>query len=148
MFCFYKHHTRSSMEKTKLGITVSLLAAIMFFSGTISVLITALIVGYVLLKEEDEWLRSSAVKAMIVIVTFGVLRSGVGLIEYVFSFITYVVQWFTYKTINVPLNLDRMLNLVFSFLEDALLILFGLKALTKGTVKVSFIDKLVNKHMK
>ena len=136
------------MEKTKLGISVSLLAAIMFFSGTVSALVTALIVGYVLLKEEDEWLRSSAVKVMIVIVTFGVLRGGVGMIDDVFSFITYVVQWFTYKTVNVPLNLDRMLSVTFNFFEDALLILFGFKALTKGTVKVNFIDKLVNKHMK
>ena len=130
-----------------MGISVGLLAAIMFFSGTMNFIVAVLLAGYVLLKENDEWLRRSAVKLVVVLVTFGVLINCVGLITDVFSVLTYVIQWFTYKTIRVPLNLDNILIIAFGFIRDALLILMGLKALTKGTVKLQFFDNIMNKHM-
>lgn len=135
------------MEKTKLGISVSLFAAIMFFSGTMNFVVAALIAGYVLLKEDDEWLKRSAVKMLVILVTFGVLSNCVGLIQYVFSVLTYIIRWFSIGSVEVPLNLDYILNCVFGFASDALLILLGLKALSKGTIRIKFIDNILNKHM-
>ena len=53
------------MNKTKLGITTGLLAALAYFTGCFSgYLLLFLVAGYVLLKEEDEWLRKNVVKAV------------------------------------------------------------------------------------
>lgn len=48
------------MSKTKLGISTTLLAALAYFAGGFSgYLLLFLVAGYVLLKEEDEWLKKN-----------------------------------------------------------------------------------------
>ena len=57
-----------SMQKTKIGMTVGLLGAAIYFIGLFSGYLTVvLLIGYVLLFEENEWLRKSAVKAVALI---------------------------------------------------------------------------------
>ena len=53
------------MQKTKLGISVGLLGAAIYFTGLFSgYLVAVLLAGYVLMFEENEWLRKNAVKAV------------------------------------------------------------------------------------
>ena len=53
------------MEKTKLGISVSLMAAAVYLLGLLSgYTVTILLVGYILLKEEDMWLKKQSVGAL------------------------------------------------------------------------------------
>ena len=53
------------MEKSKLGISVGLLAALLYFLGLLSgYLVTVLVAGYILVAESNLWLRKSAVKAV------------------------------------------------------------------------------------
>lgn len=58
------------MEKSKLGISVGLLAAGMYFLGMVSVLAVVVVAGYVLLREDDAWLKRSAVKAAVLAIAF------------------------------------------------------------------------------
>ena len=51
------------MQKTRLGISVGLLGAAIYFMGLFSgYLLAVLLAGYVLLFEENSWLRKNAVK--------------------------------------------------------------------------------------
>lgn len=135
------------MEKTKVGVSVGLLGAIMFFMGTINILVAIVIAGYVLIKEENQWLKKAAVKMLIVIATFGVLLAGMGLVDNVVNVINVIINWFTYKDINLPLNIDLIYRYACYFCQDAILLLLGFKALSMGTVKLGFFDKIINKHM-
>lgn len=135
------------MEKAKIGISVGLLGAIMFFMGTINILGAIVIAGYILIKEENAWLKKAAVKMLIVVATFGVLLTCMGLVDDVVNVINVVINWFTYKSIKLPLGIDNIYRYVCYFCQDALLVLLGFKALSMGTVKLGFFDKIINKHM-
>lgn len=56
-----------------MGISVGLLAAGMYFLGMISVLALVVVAGYVLLKEDNAWLKRSAVKAAVIPIAFALL---------------------------------------------------------------------------
>ena len=53
-----------------LGISVGLAAMMIYFSGLISNTILVVAAGYVLLKEEDRWLRAVAAKAILIVCIF------------------------------------------------------------------------------
>ena len=50
------------MQKSKLGISVGLLGALIYFAGLINPLAMIVLVGYVLLKEENPWLRKAQLR--------------------------------------------------------------------------------------
>lgn len=57
------------MEKTRLGISINLFAALLYFIGVGgSVLVVAVAAGYVLFFEESERLKKTALKSLILIV--------------------------------------------------------------------------------
>ena len=58
------------MQKTRLGISVGLISAIMFFLGAFSVYAPVIIlICYVIFFEQDEWLRRNAIFTAVVIVS-------------------------------------------------------------------------------
>lgn len=135
------------MQKTKLGVSIGLVGAALYFLAAINIIPAFLLAAYVLLYEENEWLKKSAIKMMIVTVVFGLLFVGVGLIQDVFGVLNYVINWVHTTNITVPLNLDRILQYVITFFQDFILVIMGFKALSMGTVKSEFIDKTIDKHM-
>lgn len=137
------------MQKTKLGISVGLMGAGLYFFGLISLIPAFLLAAYVLLREDNEWLKKTAVKMLVIVLAFGALNAGVGLIQDIFRVMDYVLGWipFLHLSIGVPLNLDAILNYAIYFIRDLVLILLGFKALSAGSMKVGFADKLVSKHM-
>ena len=74
------------MNKTKLGISTHLLAAIVYllglFGNTVAIVIAA---GYVLIREDDEWLRKSAIKALVIHVFITALTYVIAFIPGVFE---------------------------------------------------------------
>ena len=50
------------MQKTKLGLTVGLVGAGLYFLGLFSFIPAFLLAAYVLLMEDNEWLKKTAVK--------------------------------------------------------------------------------------
>lgn len=135
------------MQKTKLGLSVQIVGAALCFLGCISYLPAVLLAGYVLLFEENEWLKKTAVKMMIVTITFTLALVGVGLIQDVFGLLDACIGWILPFNVDVPFNLDIILRYIFSFLQDFILIVMGFKALSLGTIKSNFIDKIIDKHM-
>ncbi len=69
------------MQKTKLGISVGLLGAAIYFTSLFSgYLVPVILTGYVLLFEENDWLRKNAVKAVSLMVFFSFIVVVINLI--------------------------------------------------------------------
>lgn len=76
------------MQKTRLGISAGLLGAAIYFVGLFSgYLVAVVLTGYVLLFEENSWLRKSAVKAVFVMALFSLLITVLNLVPNAISFI-------------------------------------------------------------
>lgn len=137
------------MQKTKLGITVGMLGAAMFFACffggfTVSVVLS----GYILLFEENAWLRKSAVKGVALLFGFAVLSAIVYLIPEVIDIISEVLGIFGgqfYPTFI--LKIFSVVSSVLSIIEKLLFIVLGVKSFNQGTVRIPVIDSIVNKYM-
>lgn len=90
------------MEKTRLGISVGLLAAIMYFMGILNLLGLLLIAGYILFCEKDLWLRKSAVKAVLIYAVFAVITLILGVIDNCFGILNTMIGWLFSFRIDFP----------------------------------------------
>lgn len=137
------------MQKTKLGISVELLGAAAIFSCFFGGYTVAVILaGYILLFEENAWLKKTAVKSVALLFGFGVLSSLIYIIPNAISLIGSFLNIFGGSfylnfVSNVISFVDNALNLI----EKLLFIVLGLKAFNQGTVKIPVIDSLINKYM-
>lgn len=137
------------MQKTKLGVSVAVMGAAMYFFGYFSgYTAIALLAGYVLLMEENEWLKKTAVKAIATMVVFSLLSVLIGLIPNVFSLIQDICVLFGGEVnFSVIFRIQSLLNSALRLVEAIVFLLLGLKALRQGTIKVPVVDNLVNKSM-
>lgn len=137
------------MEKTKLGIAVGLVGAFVCaavgFGGYVA---AAIAVGYVLLFEQNEWLKKTAVKAAATLVVFGFATELIGLVPSAINWVASIINVFG-------------ANLYFEFINDVFgvitkfigivrdLVFLGLifKSLNQGTVKVPVVDGIVDKYL-
>ena len=137
------------MRKTRLGISVGLLGAALFFvaqfSGYLGVI---LIGGYILLFEENAWLKKSAVKAMAVLLLFSFAIAVLGLIPDCFDVIDSILGIFK-GSFNIAFisRIISCLTTILRFVEKLLFLGLGLKAFNQGTIPVPFVDSLVEKGM-
>ena len=77
------------MEKTKLGVSVGLVGAAAFFCALFGGYTpTLLVAGYVLLFEENVWLKKTCVKAVALMMSISVLVTGIGLIPDLFGWLS------------------------------------------------------------
>ncbi|MCI6995897.1 MAG: hypothetical protein MR936_03630 [Eubacterium sp.] len=137
------------MQKTRLGISVGLIGSAMFFMGLFSgYFVVTLLAGYVLLFEQNAWLRRSAVKALSLMVFFSLLVTLLNLIPDVCDVVNNFAFIFNGNfSITV---LDRFFNALVSgvnVIEKVLFMGLGLKALSQGTIVIPMIDKFISKHM-
>lgn len=137
------------MQKTKLGISVGLMGAAVYFTSLFSgYLVPVLLTGYVLLFEENEWLKKSAVKAVALMAFFSLLTVGINLIPNLMSFINSIVSMFGGNFyIGFLDNLIDAIVTALSIIEKLLFIGLGLTALNQGNISVPVVDKLINKYM-
>ena len=137
------------MQKTRFGITVSLLGAAIYFMGLFGgFLVTALLTAYVLMFEENEWLKKSAVKAVALMVVFSILSVLIYLIPNVINFIDSVVGIFGGSFyINLVSSLANAAASALDIIEKVLFIGLGIKALNQGNIAVPVVDKLIDKYM-
>ena len=137
------------MQKTRLGISVGLLGAAIYFMGLFSgYLLAVLLAGYVLLFEENSWLRKNAVKAMSVMAVFSLLITVLNLVPNAIGFINDVVSIFGGSFYAAFLsNLISAAVAALNIIEKLLIIGLGVKALTQGTIAVPVVDNLINKYM-
>lgn len=137
------------MQKTRLGISVGLLGAAIYFAGLFSgYMVAVVLAGYVLLFEENEWLKRSAVKAVATMMLFSLLLVVINLIPNAVSFISNVAGIFNGNFSITPLT--KAIAAIASALDISEKLLFlglGLKAINQGNIAVPVVDKLISKYM-
>ncbi len=136
------------MQKTKLGISVGLLGAALYFMGLVNFLGLILLAGYVLLFESNEWLRRSAVKAVAIVLGFALISVAIGISNDVFAVLNGLLSWVRISfRISWPLQLDSIVLNVVDILEKLILLLLGFKAFTQGSMNVGPIDNVIDKNI-
>ena len=137
------------MQKTRLGISVGMLGAAIYLTGRFSGYVVAvLMAGYVLLFEENSWLRRSAVKAVSLMVFFSFITVLINLIPNAISSINYIASMFGSSFYAVFItNLVSAVTSIIDIIEKLLFIGLGVKALNQGTITAPVVDKLVSKYM-
>lgn len=137
------------MQKTRLGITVGLLEASIYFTGLFGgFLVAVVLVGYSLMFEENEWLKRNAVKAIALMIFFAMLSAVVNLIPDTISFINYVAGIVGgYVNAEMLSSITSAIVSAIGISEKILFIVLGIKALNQGTVAVPIVDKLIDKYM-
>lgn len=137
------------MQKTKLGISVGMLGAAIYFVGMFGGYVPAgLLVGYVLLCEQNEWLRRNAVKAMALMVLFSLASAIVYLIPDAIAVISDLASIFGGSFGILFLSkLVTALADILDLIRKLLFISLGLKALNQGSIAIGFVDGLLNQYM-
>lgn len=137
------------MQKTKLGITVGAIGAITYFAGFFSGCLVAIILaGYVLLFEENAWLKRSVVKAIVLLAFFSVTIAIINVIPDLIGFIGNIASVFNgHFTISKLNQIVTVLVSGLNLIEKVLFLGLGLKALEQGTIVIPFIDKKVSKYI-
>lgn len=137
------------MQKTRMGISVGLLSAAIYFTALFSgYLAPVLLAGYVLLFEENDWLKRNAVKAVVLMTCFSFVMAVIGLLPDLISFINDVFVVFD-ESFHVAI-ISKVLQVVtsaISILEKVLFLALGLKALNQGSFSVPVVDDMLNKYM-
>lgn len=137
------------MQKTKLGITVGAFGAITYFAGFFSGYLVAIVMaGYVLLFEENAWLKRSVVKAIVVMAFFSVLVALINFIPDVIGFIENIALVFNRHFAIVKVNqIITVLISGINIVEKVLFLGLGTRALSQGTIVIPFIDTKVSKYI-
>ncbi|MBD5530749.1 MAG: hypothetical protein HDQ98_00900 [Lachnospiraceae bacterium] len=136
------------MLKTKLGISIALVGAAMYFLGAISFTPAVLLAGYVLIVEQNEWLKRQAAKMIGVVVVFGLLSIAVGWIDDVVYMLGIIVRWFSKDTyLSVPANLTTLCQYIITLAKEVFLLMMGFMALGMKNVKLGVVDKQLDKFM-
>lgn len=136
------------MLKTKLGVSIALVGAAMYFLGAISFVPAVLLAGYVLIAEQNEWLKRQAAKMVGVVVVFGLLSIAVGWIDDIVYILNIIVRWFDKDAyLSVPANLTSLCQSVISIAKEVFLLLMGFMALGMKNVKLGVVDKQLDKFM-
>ena len=94
------------MQKTKLGISVELLAALMYFIGLINLVGLLIVAGYVLICEKDAWLKRSAVTAIALSVAFSLISVVIGFGDNLFGLFNSLLANFSFIHLIPLLSLN------------------------------------------
>ncbi len=135
--------------KSRLGISVGLLGAIIYACGLFGGYIPLIILcGYVLLVEKNDWLEYVAVKAICVNILFSVLFLIISvipdLLDIIQDFVYLFKGTFSYQVIS---NMESCVYGIISFIKNITYLLLMFKALTLGDMRIGVVDSLINKHM-
>ncbi len=138
------------MQKTKLGISVGLLGAIIYFASAFGggYLVALLLCGYVLLFEDNPWLRKTSVKAVLLLIIFSLISVVLGLIPDIWQTITNLLTAFNkYPSSTFMSGINSAISSAITIIKSVLFIILGLKALNQGAIKLLIIDKIIDKYM-
>lgn len=138
------------MQKTKLGISVGLLGAIIYFAAAFGggYLVALLLCGYVLLVEDNPWLRKTSVKAVLLLVLFSLISVVLGIIPDIWQTITNLLTAFNkYSSSTFVSGINSAISSTITIVKSILFVILGLKALNQGAIKLPIIDKIIDKYM-
>ena len=138
------------MEKTKLGISVGMLGAVVYFSAALFGYLALLVVGgYILFVEKKEWLKKCVIKAVVLMLLYSLITTVIGLIPQLISLSGgeetlfgsyYLYLAGAYQIVSVVL-------VVLNFVRIGFFIALGIKALSEKTINIPLIDNFINAYM-
>lgn len=137
------------MKTTKLGVSVGLLGAgaylATYFSGYF---VAFLIAGYVLMFEENVWLKKACVKAIAVSCVFDVLTAAIGLIPDVLSWISSFLGIFgVYFSYSLASSIISVVVGAIGIVQTVVFLALGLKALKQDTIAIPVVDGMIEKYI-
>ena len=136
------------MEKTKLGISVGLAGAVMYLLGLYGgYMVTLLAAGYILLVEENAWLKKAAVKTVMLMIAFSVLSSAANFLPNVWAFLGSIINAFGGHLHGDFLSgFSTVLNNALYLAELVLSVLLAWKALKQQTIEIPALDRFLEKN--
>lgn len=144
------------MYKTKLGMSNCMAAGLIFLLALVTSFQTAsiifawpfvLLVAFVLVKENDLWLKASAVKAVLVLLFFLLIPICFSFVDDIISFINFFLGLAKTAPINDGFGIMNFLMNIFSIIEKVVLLVLALVAFKGKTIKLPVIDNLIRKHL-
>lgn len=137
------------MQKTKLGISVGLLGAIVYLTGLWGGYFTAaLLSGYILLAESNAWIKKTSVKMILLMLVFSLISTIIQFIPDVINLISSAVNiWGGYFSIGAITRIVLFLQNALGLIKTVLFLILAAKALHQGTVSTPPIDTLISKNM-
>ena len=133
------------MEKTKLGMSVGLTAALLYFLGLLNTVAMIVAVGYVLIAESNIWLKKSAIQATVIVVFFNLVSVVLGVGDNLFGIFNIILGRLT--IIDYPWGIDTILLAIVSIVRVVLLLILGFMALGGKGFNLPVIGDFVDKHM-
>ena len=135
------------MEKTKLGISVALTAVVVTLLGYYGgYVIGGIAIGYVLLQEQNEWLKKHALRVLALMLSFSVASTLLWLIPDVLNlFYSFMELFNVHIYIKVVNSCFNFLGNVLSLLKTVVFVLLAYSAFTQKEFKVPVVDKLIEK---
>ena len=136
------------MKTTKLGISVGFMGAILCGLGLFGgYFLTIAAVAYVLIREENMWLRKTAIKVLLLIFTFPLLHTIINFLPDLIGFINDVMIVFDdYFKVEKLSEIATVLKDIVNIAEYVIFILLGILAFSQRTIRIPFVDKIIDKH--
>ena len=137
------------MEKTKLGISVGLLGALLYAIGLWGgYFLTIAAVAYVLIREENAWLKQTAVKALALTFLFPLISVVIGFIPDLVNLVAGVMSLFNEPfDMEIVIEIETILRSILNIVEYVIFVLLGIFALGKKTIRLPLVDAAVEKHV-
>ena len=132
------------MEKTKLGLSVAVMGAIVYltalFGGYTPLLLVA---GFIFIVEENVQLKKTAVTAFLLLLAFSAVNFVIGLLPDVLDLFYSFLQIFkVYVHLNVIDSIANFLYSAVSLLREVVLIGLAVLAFKNKPLNISFVNKL------
>lgn len=135
---------------TNLVVSTAFLGAGAYWLGLVNELAAFLLIGYILFKEKDVWLKAVALKAGAIIIGINILQGIFYIIEDILSgFNSFLSMVGTMPLGQTGLyQLCGFLITICGIVLDVLLLVCGYQALHYKNLKIGFLDKLISKGLK
>lgn len=131
--------------RTRLGITVGMLGAVIWFSALVNPVILTLLAVYVLFVEKDRWLKETAIKAVVIYFAFFFGFQVIDGMNYALSsFTRFFNYWFHAGwSMGFPVMLVNLLHIA----KIVLFLVGGFGALKMKGIRIKKIDDFVENNM-
>lgn len=146
------------MEKSKLGISLNLFSAILYFLGALSnIIIITIAAAYVLICEENEKLKRTAIKALLITIALSIVTylmiNLLSLSAHIFN----VIQNFrlidnssfntNFYFSNLVQYIQMSANQILSIIQILIPVVLGFRAYRQKDIKIKWIDNILDKHL-
>ena len=142
---YQQQYYQRPQPRTRLGITVGMLGAIIYFSALISPVILILLAVYVLMMEDNRWLKGSAIKCVVFYLVFFFIFQIIDGINYFLNIINrmidFMVRW------NPGFAFPGSVTDLLSIGQIAFFVIMGFGAFKMREIRIRKIDEFVETHI-